>query len=602
MGNNADRIAIYSRKSRFTGKGESIGNQVELCRDYVRNLFGEACAGRCVVFEDEGFSGGNLKRPDFQRMMAEVRKRKFRAIVVYRLDRISRNISDFAGLIDELSKLDVSFVSIREQFDTSTPMGRAMMFIISVFSQLERETIAERIRDNMHELAKTGRWLGGNAPTGFRSEEVSKVTADGRTRKSFKLVPIPEEAEIPRLIFDLYTKTDSLTAVEAELLRRRIKTRQGRDFTRFAIKAILQNPVYMVADEDAYKYFREREADLCFPREAFDGTWGIMAYNRTDQEKGKTTVLLPVSQWIVAIGQHPGLIPSGQWIRVQESLDRNKSKAYRKPRSNAALLTGLLFCSCGERMYPKLSQRRTADGEIIYTYVCKMKERSKGERCRQSNANGNSLDAAIMEQIRKIPEDDSTFVMQLEKYRPFYAGNREGYESQLEGLRSEYGTNEKTIHGLIDSLGIMEDSPARPRVLERIEELTRINGKIMARIREVEEQTTANSMTDMEFDRLRQSLSELQRSLDELSVEEKRAATRSVVHKVIWDGGNAHVVLFGADESAIEFPDREGQMGNTAVESGEEKLLEDFADANYEELKGKDSIIDSESPWREDSK
>ena len=134
MRRNEEQIAIYSRKSKFTGKGESIGNQVELCKEYVRNMFGEEYVDRCVVFEDEGFSGGNLQRPDFKRMMEEVRKRKFKAIVVYRLDRISRNISDFTGLIDELTKLDVSFVSIKEQFDTSTPMGRAMMFILSMLS------------------------------------------------------------------------------------------------------------------------------------------------------------------------------------------------------------------------------------------------------------------------------------------------------------------------------------------------------------------------------------------------------------------------------------------------------------------------------------
>ena len=149
MWKNEDAIAIYSRKSKFTGKGESIGNQAELCKEYVRNMFGQEYGDRCVVFEDEGFSGGNLKRPAFQQMMEAVRKRKFSAIVVYRLDRISRNINDFAGLIDELGKLEVSFISIREQFDTSMPMGRAMMYIISVFSQLERETIAERIRDNI---------------------------------------------------------------------------------------------------------------------------------------------------------------------------------------------------------------------------------------------------------------------------------------------------------------------------------------------------------------------------------------------------------------------------------------------------------------------
>ena len=112
MRGNEQRIAIYSRKSRFTGKGESIGNQIELCKEHIRNQFGEEYAHSCVVFEDEGFSGGNLLRPGFQRMMEAVRKHKFIVIVVYRMDRISRNISDFTGLIDELTKLEVSFVSI----------------------------------------------------------------------------------------------------------------------------------------------------------------------------------------------------------------------------------------------------------------------------------------------------------------------------------------------------------------------------------------------------------------------------------------------------------------------------------------------------------
>ena len=583
MGRNDEMIAIYSRKSKFTGKGESIGNQVELCKEHIRNLFGEGYVERCVVFEDEGFSGGNLMRPAFQKMMADVRKHKFKAIVVYRLDRISRNISDFAGLTDELNKLGVSFVSIREQFDTSSSMGRAMMFIISVFSQLERETIAERIRDNMHELAKTGRWLGGNTPLGFKSEAVSKVTVDGKARKSFKLVPVAEEADIPKMIFDLYTETDSLTAVEAELLRRRIKTKQGKDFTRFAIKAILQNPVYMVADEDAYRYFTERHADVCFPEEAFDGTYGIMAYNRTDQEKGRTTVLLPVDAWIIAIGQHPGFVPSKQWIKVQESLDRNKSKGYRKPRNNEALLTGLLFCSCGDRMYPKLSQRVTADGEPIYTYVCKMKERSKRERCNRRNASGNSLDAAIIEQIKSLTEQGSSFITQLEKSRRFYTGDREQYESQLTSLRSEFADNEKAINGLIDSLGMASDSAVKPRLIKRIEELSETNRNIENRIHELEGLVDTNALSDAEFDLLRQMLAVFRTSVDTMSVEEKRAAIRTVVRKVIWDGVNAHVILFGADEE-IEFPDIKDRFG------GDEEPLEEEDD------------MGSETPWGEDSK
>ena len=541
------QIAIYSRKSKFTGKGESIGNQVELCKEYVRNMFGGEYVDCCVVFEDEGFSGGNLQRPDFKRMMEQVRKRKFQAIVVYRLDRISRNISDFTGLIDELTKLDVSFVSIKEQFDTSTPMGRAMMFIISVFSQLERETIAERIRDNMHELAKTGRWLGGNTPTGFQSGSVSKITIDGKERKSYKLIPIPEEIEIPRRIFDLYMETDSLTAVEAELLRQRIKTKKGKEFTRFAIKAILQNPVYMVADEDAYDYFIGKKAEVCFPKKAFDGSCGILAYNRTNQEKGRSTQLLPVSEWIVAIGKHAGVVPSKQWIRVQESLDRNKSRAYRKPRNNEALLTGLTYCSCGERMYPKLSQRTTASGDVSYTYVCKMKERSKRERCNRRNANGNILDAAIIAQIQSLTDHGSSLIAQLEKSRAFYTGKREQYERQLEDLRIEHAANEQTINGLVDSLGMVGDSVAKPRVLKRIEALCEGNRDVENRIRELEGLINVNMLSDGEFGLLRQKLSMFRTSIDDMSVEEKRAAIRTVVRKVIWDGVNAHVVLFGAD-------------------------------------------------------
>lgn len=545
-------IAIYSRKSKFTGKGESIGNQIELCKNHIRNVFGESYIDRCVIFEDEGFSGGNLKRPDFQKMMAAVRKRKFKSIVVYRLDRISRNINDFAGLIDELTKLDVSFVSIREQFDTSTPMGRAMMFIISVFSQLERETIAERIRDNMHELAKTGRWLGGNAPTGFKSEGVSALTGDGKTRKFFKLVPVSEEAEIPKMIFDLYTETDSLTAVESEMLRRRIKTKQGKDFTRFSIKAILQNPVYMMADEDAYCYFKTRGADVCFSKKDFDGRFGIMAYNRTKQENGKSPLLLPVSEWIIAIGQHPGIVPSKQWIKVQDSLNRNKSKSYRKPRNNEALLTGLLFCSCGSRMYPKLSQRKTADGHPLYTYVCKMKERSKREHCNCSNANGNMLDGMIIEYIKSLTAHNSSLLFQLERSRQFYAGNQGHHTSQLADLRAEYAENEKTTNGLIDSLGIIYESAVKSRIVNRIEELSNINREIESRIHELEYLIQVNTLSSQKFDLLLQILSSFRSSVERMSVEEKRAAVRAVIHKVIWDGVNAHVVLFGVDEDELE--------------------------------------------------
>lgn len=540
-------IAIYSRKSKFTGKGESIGNQIELCREYIRLHDGPEAADAALIFEDEGFSGGNLNRPAFQQMLSAARSHEISAIVVYRLDRISRNISDFSTLIEELSRLGVAFISIKEQFDTGTPMGRAMMYIASVFSQLERETIAERIRDNMHELAKTGRWLGGNTPTGYRSESVQTVTVDGKTRKACKLRLLPEEGELVRKIYALYVQTDSLSKTEAELLRQGVKTKTGRDFTRFSIKSILQNPVYLLADQEAYQFFVDREADLFSAQTDFDGAHGMLAYNRTDQEKGRATVYLPVNEWIVTVGQHQGLIPGREWVRVQESLEQNRSKSYRKPRSNQALLTGLLFCSCGSRMYPKLSKRLNREGQPVYTYVCKRKELSQGSQCGQRNISGNLLDAAIIEEIKGLTEDKATFLHQLEKGKQFHTGDRTEYNTKLDGLRKQSADVEKKITALVDSLAELDSAAARNQVAKRIEELNSQKESLAAKITELEGLTAQHALSGEEFDLLAQLLSVFRTTIDLLSVEEKRAAIRTIVQKVVWDGNLAHVVLFGAE-------------------------------------------------------
>ena len=549
MQSNQNIIAIYSRKSRFTGKGESIGNQVDLCRSYIRTAYGNESAGAAIVFEDEGFSGGNLNRPDFRRMMQAAREHRFRAVVVYRLDRISRNISDFSALIQELGRLGIDFISIRESFDTSSPMGRAMMYIASVFSQLERETIAERIRDNMHELAKTGRWLGGITPTGYASEAVRRVTVDGKSKRVCQLKLLPEEADVVRRIYELYRETGSLTGTEAALLRERVQTKNGRGFTRFSIKAILQNPVYVIADGDAYRYFVEKQADVCSDLEEFDGMRGILAYHRTEQEKGRTTQYLPTNQWIVAVGRHPGLIPAGMWIGVQESLERNRSRSYRKPRSNEALLTGLLWCRCGGRMHPKLSGRVTGEGRPAHVYVCKQKERSKGGLCSERNINGNQLDQAVLEQLEHLPGDMEALLARLEKgVRSAVARGKE--EEPLEALRRQRREIQRRIDALVDTLEGFTDSDAVVHVRKRIEELHSRDAALQERIRALETQETRRELCGEEREALSRRLATFSGSAVGMSVEEKRAVLRAVVDKVVWDGQCAHVVLSGAEDQA----------------------------------------------------
>jgi site-specific DNA recombinase len=220
-----------------------------------------------------------------------------------------------------------------------------------------------------------------------------------------------------------------------------------------------------------------------------------------------------------------------------------------------------------------------------------MKERSKQERCQGQNANGIVLDEAIIGKIKCLPEQGSGLVAQLEKSRQFYTGNQEQYETQLKNLREEYATNEKTIDGLIDSLAMVGDSVARPRVLKRIEALTTENQDIENRIHELEALCNVNTLGDDEFVRIRKILSDFRTSVEEMSVEEKRAAIRVTVRKVIWDGVNAHVVLKGASEDDMELSTKNDPMRNSDSVRREEEWRE----------KG-DSLGKSKTRWGEDSK
>ena len=173
----------------------------------------------------------------------------------------------------------------------------------------------------------------------------------------------------------------------------------------------------------------------------------------------------------------------------------------------------------------------------------------------------------------------------MEKGRRRFAESGEQHEVQLNDLRRELSENEKAINGLIDALGLATDSVVKPRLLSRIEQLSDVNADIKNRISELEQVGNANSLSTAEFDALLRMLIVFQTCVDGMTIEEKRAAVRTVVRKVIWDGVNAHVVLFGADEGEIEFPDLRDRMNNA-----------DEADPR----EGTDAV--SKSPWGEGSK
>jgi len=580
------KIAIYSRKSRYTGKGDSIGNQIEDCMTECRRRVEEAGAvlsekDDVLIFEDEGFSGKNMERPNFKEMMKAVRDNQIKVIVCYRLDRISRNVGDFANLLKELEALGIGFISKKDGFDTVTPMGRAMMMMVSIFSQLEREVIAERIRDNLMALAKTGRWLGGRLPTGYVQDKSGSQTYtdhEGKPRTLPKMLPVPAELEIVQKIYQLFLRLDSVSQVEAALREQKLTTKQGNSFTRHAVKDILVNPVYMLADREAYDYFDSMGATVYSDASAFDGTYGVAAYNKTKQSTGTKKEFNPITEWIIAVGQHQGCISGRDWTKVQSMIQRNSKKSpiykAKKTLSDVSLLNGLLLCGhCDAHMRHKLSDRRHKDyDEWIFDYLCMTKERTRRQECDCPRVNGNVLDRQVCEKVREMAEDGSVFLRQLDQARKQIRGQSEDQEKLLDTLRAQVSNDESTISRMVFSMASGEEESAANDYIRK--EIEALDQKIKAnrqRIAELESIAGNPILSDEEFNSLRDMLASFAQAFDKMTVAQKRVALGTFIDKVVWDGNAAHIYFWGSegevtvlpDEKGAELPALEGEKGNS---------------------------------------
>lgn len=551
---NDRKYAIYSRKSKFTGKGESIENQIELCKNHIRLHHPEITDNDIIVYEDEGFSGGNTNRPQFKKMMKDVKSKKIKSVVCYRLDRISRNVGDFAKLKDEFDYYDVEFVSIRDDFDTSTPSGRAMMMMVSVFAQLERETTAERIRDNMHELAKTGRWLGGITPTGYKSQKiVQSVTIDGKERTAYKLDIVESESEIIRVIFKKFLETNSLTKTDSYLLVNHIMTKNGREFSRYTIKGILQNPVYMCADEEAWTFFNEQNVEIYSDKSDFDGKHGVIAYNKTNQKPGRATRLNEMSEWIVSVGKHKPIISSHDWIMAQNNLWQNKSKSFHKPKSNVALLSGLLRCAnCGDFMRPKLTGRTTKNGDRLYVYMCQTKERSRRKLCGIKDLYGNDLDELVCNKIKEIASDGSEYIEGLKKYDATLSKSKASYEAKLKKLNTQLKKVKEQISNLVQIMASNPNPNIVSHISEQIDELDKQEKQLSEKVENLKSLIASSTHTNEQLANIKELVKSFGKTFDNMNIEQKRMALRSLIRKITWDGENVHIIIFGDREADVE--------------------------------------------------
>ncbi len=547
------KIAIYSRKSKFTGKGESIENQISLCRDYIARTIPEATDSDIYVYEDEGFSAKNLDRPQFRRMMESAKKQPFDYVVVYRLDRISRNVGDFAKLIEELNSMHTAFICIKEQFDTSTPMGRAMMNIAAVFAQLERETIAERIGDNIVYLARTGRWLGGVTPLGYTAEQIQIKDEEGKTRSAYKLTQNPDEVKIVRTIYQKYLEFQSITKVRTWLIQHDYKTREGCDFGVSAIRSALRNPVYCPADEAAYEHFKNIGSTVCFDREEASDKNGIMPFFRTSQEgtKNKQT---SADEWYIAKGKHKPVVTSEEWLRVQSLLAANASKTFYRPgRNEVSLLTGIVRCAqCGSIMRPRVNSnsRNLPDGTRTFSYMCTLKETSHKSRCNMKNINGNLLDKLVCEELRKYRTVDSLVGEQLDKIVGDISQDADDNSVRLSDLKRSLASRKEKIANLIDNLS--RSAGSQVLVEYTTQEIERLDAEVKSLEQEIEDLSFIDDVHNerrQQIDEMISRIASFDAAFEDLTFAEKQDYMHSIIEKVEWDGENAHIFLVHADDN-----------------------------------------------------
>lgn len=461
------KIAIYSRKSRITNIGDSIENQINLCKDYCKNKI----VDEIFIYEDEGFSGKNTERPEFKKMLEDARCHKFNSIVCYRLDRISRNLYDFTNIINELDTLNIQFVSIKEQFDTSSPMGKAMMYIASIFAQLERETTAQRVSDNMLQLAKSGQWLGGQTPLGYKSQCKTFYENSKINKKIYVLSPIESEITTIRLIYDLYDKKRSLNKVKDFLNENLIPAKSNINWTAKRVQVILRSPVYVKSSPDVLNYLDSNNINV------FGSTKGngILIYNKTKNITQKRDR----SEWIASISDHKGIIDSAKWLQIQNILDTNAKRPPSKGTSNRALLVGILKCAnCNGNMYIKHGHISANSNNRILYYVCENKSKSKGKLCDNGNVRVDEIETIVMENINRISIDTSKFIEAL-----FNTMKVKDYSLYSLNVNKQIQYKNIKIQNLLDELSSSPElsKHIKPKILELEDSINNLKDKKLSR-------------------------------------------------------------------------------------------------------------------------
>lgn len=354
------RCAIYTRVSTEHGLEQefnSLHNQREAAEAYVKSQAHEGWRLIPTAYDDGGFSGGSVERPGLQSLLGDIRARRIDVVVVYKVDRLTRSLADFAKLVELFDAHGVSFVSVTQAFNTTTSMGRLTLNVLLSFAQFEREVTGERIRDKIAASKRKGLWMGGVVPLGYR-------VAD----RALHLVP--EHAEVVRMLYREYLRCETVGALKSELDARSVKVPDrvdgagrklgGTAFSRGHLYKLLSNPVYI--GEIVHKGVRH-------------------------------------------VGQHPPLIDPETWEAVQAKLAANLHESRHRREGSDAPLIGRVFDDRSHAMSPSYAQK----GQIRYRYYVSqaLLQGRRAEAGSRPRVPAPELEALVLDRITTAAKDNA---------------------------------------------------------------------------------------------------------------------------------------------------------------------------------------------------
>lgn len=537
----APTAAIYTRKSRATEKGESIENQIARCIALC-NYKGWGY----TVYVDYDYSGKDTDRPDFFEMMKKVKNGDFNFVVVYHIYRFARNMKDFTVLMDEFKDLEVGFTSISQDFDTSTPTGRAAMYMTAVFGQLGREDTAMQVRDNMIYLAEKGRWNGGPVPYGFitRTELIEYRNDEGKKKVTYLEIN-EEESKVVKEFYEWYLASGgSVRTVTTKANELGYKTKNGALWAHNQVSRILQNPLYCIADEYSYNYFKNNtEVNIVDDKEKYNGENGLMYYNRRRQYK-KTSRLRDESEWILSIGEHKGFIPGETFVRVQLKLSNNKSIAPRTNQGIRSTLVGLVKCArCGSSMAVFAGKKSSDISKGYYHYFrCLTREQKARVLCDNSNVRADLLEDLVIRHITGLLQNENSFKTILKATNEEIKDNRSPLITKKNKLQKEFNSIDEEINNLVDALS--KNILPELVIKRKYKDLETKKVELRNELEKINFELNNNDVEIYDLETVTRFIKDFKNTYEYLEFEEKKKLLNSIVKEVLVDKNKIKLTLY----------------------------------------------------------